>query len=388
MKFIHNIIELTPFYITFFWGLVFILNPNRENRARFWLGIFMLVTSFVYFSHAVFFEGNYNLYLKIDWVYMLAGLSVFPVYYIYIRLLTRDTRFNYNYLWHLIPAITLSLLLEILSFNASPAEKQLYLNNTIIHYRLPGQDAGNVAQVMALTYLSGRFIFGLQSLTYLFLGLHLVRKYNKRVANFYSNLAGKQLVWVELLIITLIVAAFASFFVNIFGRSFFSEHNMLILPSALFSLLFFLIGLLGNKQDYSISDVILDEIESESFPLENSIDKSNLKERLLNLMEREHFYLDPNFRITNLSSRLYTNRTYLSNLINTEFKMNFSDFINKYRVIHAKILMEEDKYFRYSLNHFAEKSGFGSLSSFNRAFKQFEGKTAGAYRQKMEKEVA
>jgi AraC-like DNA-binding protein len=388
MQFLHSITELTPFYITFFWGLVFILNPEKENRARFWLGIFMMVTSMVYFSHAIFFEGDYNLYLKIDWIYTFAGLSVFPIYYIYIRLLTRDTHFNYYNLWHLVPAVTLALLLAVTSWVASPEDRQIYLNSAILHYQWPASDAHAVVKWMSLGYLSGRFIFGIQSLIYLLLGLRLVRKYNKRVANFYSNLAGKELVWIEMLIITLIVASFVSFFVNIFGRNFFKQNQLLIIPSALFSLLFFLIGLVGNKQNYSISDVVLDENENAGLPVENNVDRQILKEKLLKLMDKEQFYLDPNFRITILSSRLYTNRTYLSNLINTEFKMSFSDFINKYRVLYAKELIEEDEQFLYSLNHFAEKSGFGSLSSFNRAFKQFEGKTAGSYRQRLLRKIA
>ncbi|MBN2614302.1 MAG: AraC family transcriptional regulator [Bacteroidales bacterium] len=388
MDFLNNLTELTPFYITFFWGVIFILNPKKENRARFWLGIFMITTSVVYFSHAVFFEGNYPLYLKIDWLYTLSGLSVFPLYYIYIRLLTRDTHFKFNFIWHFIPAVLISALLLLLSLIASSSDRQLYLKSTLILYQWPGSDAADIVKWMSFTYFTSRFIFGIQSITYLLMGLRLVKKYNMRVANFYSNLAGKSLVWVELLIITLIVASIVSFLVNIFGRTFFQENHLLALPSLLFSLLFFIIGLLGNKQNYSISDVVLDEKESESYPVHSLGDKQDLKEKLLRTMEKEHFFLDPNFRITTLSGRLYTNRTYLSNLINTEFKMSFSDFINQYRVEYAKALMENDSQFKYSLNHFAEKSGFGSLSSFNRAFKQFEGVTAGTYRQRLEKKVA
>ncbi len=388
MHFLKNITELTPFYVSFFWGLVFLLNSEKKNRPRFWLGIFMIVTSVVYFSHAVFFEGDIGLYLKIDWLYTLAGLSVFPIYYLYIRLLTRDTHFQSHYLVHLIPAILLGLSLFALSSFASPAQRQVYLNSAVVHYRRPGTEAALLTKGMALVFLSGRLIFAVQSLVYLILGLQLVRKYNQRVANFYSNLAGKELVWVEILIITLIIASLTSFLVNIFGRNFFRQYQLLILPSAMFSVLFFLIGLVGNKQDYSISDVVLDENETETFPLEQNGDRQHLKKKLLDVMEKEQLFLDPNFRITILSSRLYTNRTYLSNLINTEFKMSFSDFINQYRVMYAKTLIAEDEQFRYSLNHFAEKSGFGSLSSFNRAFKQFEGKTAGSYRQHLIRKIA
>ena len=63
--------------------------------------------------------------------------------------------------------------------------------------------------------------------------------------------------------------------------------------------------------------------------------------------------------------------------------MSFSDFVNQHRVKHAKMMMDADRELNYSLNHFSEESGFGSISSFNRAFKQFEGVTAGAYRKKI-----
>ena len=166
------------------------------------------------------------------------------------------------------------------------------------------------------------------------------------------------------------------------GRSYFLNNDLLIIPSALFSVLFFIIGLQGNKQDHNIADVVIDERESIKL---NDINISNkdLKEKLTGYMEKEKAYLDPNFRITTLCIKLYTNRTYLSNLINTEFEMSFSEFINQYRVKYAKELMTINPNSKYSINHFSEEAGFGSVSSFNRAFKQFEGITVGEYRKKL-----
>ena len=105
-------------------------------------------------------------------------------------------------------------------------------------------------------------------------------------------------------------------------------------------------------------------------------------------MENQALYLDPNFRITSLSEKLYTNRTYLSNLINEEFNISFSDFVNRYRVAYAKTLMETDTENNYSLDYISEKAGFGSLSSFNRAFKKFEKRSAGSFRQMMKRKTA
>jgi AraC-like DNA-binding protein len=384
MQLFQNIIELTPFYISAIWGVVFLLNPVKANRARFGLGIFMITTSLVYLSHAIYFEGEYELYRKIDPLYALAGLSVWPMYYLYIRLLTRDVNFKTNYLWHLLPAIIIAILLEVSFQFASAIEKEAYTSSVLIHNKWPGAEASAMLKTMAAIFFTGRIIFGIQVFAYLILGYQLVRKYNQRIANFYSNLEGKKLVWVELLTISLLITAVVSSVANFLGRSYFLENNLLFIPSALFSILLFIIGLQGNKQDHNITDVVYDEDEGEKLNNQR-IDKTDLKEKLIMFMEKEQSFLDPNFRITTLCSKLYTNRTYLSNLINTEFKMSFSDFINQYRIKFAKELMAAKMSSNFSLNYFSEEAGFGSVSSFNRAFKQFEGITAGEYRKNLKR---
>ncbi len=380
MQIFQNIIRLSPFYITLFWGLVFIINPVRENRARFGLGIFMLTASVVYFSHAVYFEGDRLFYQKINGLYALADLSVYPMYYLYIRLLTRDIRFKYSYLWHLLPAVVLAVLLQVLFSSASGAERELYFNQVVVHHHWPGGAASPLLKTMAVTYFTSRIVFGIQSVVYLLLGLQLIKKYNKRIANFYSNPDGKRLVWIELLTLTLLVTALASFTANLLGRNFFAVNHLLIIPSFLFSLLFFIIGLLGNKQGQNIAEVVIDEnSEKPGSENEKRENRDILKQRLLFFMENQALYLDPNFRITSLSEKIFTNRTYLSKLINEEFNMSFSDFVNRYRVAYAKTLMEADWEGKHSLEYFSEKSGFGSISSFNRAFKKFEKISAGSF---------
>ncbi|MCB2208764.1 MAG: helix-turn-helix domain-containing protein [Bacteroidetes bacterium] len=378
----QHIIELTPFYISFLWGVVFLLNPLKTNRARFGLGIFMITTSVVYLSHAVYFEGEFELYRKMDPLYALAGLSVWPMYYLYIRLLTRDVNFKTRYLLHLLPAITITILLETSFQFAAATEKEAYINIVLIHNKWPGADASAILKTMAAIFFTGRIVFGIQVFVYLILGYRLVRKYNERIANFYSNVEGKQLVWVELLTISLLITAVVSSIANFLGRSYFLENNLLFIPSIIFSILLFIIGLQGNKQDHNITDVVYDEGEGVKLN-DPRIDKTDLKEKLITFMDKEQSFLDPNFRITTLCSKLYTNRTYLSNLINDEFEMSFSDFINQYRIKFAKELMSAKKNSNYSINHFSEEAGFGSVSSFNRAFKQFEGITVGEYRKKI-----
>ncbi len=54
--------------------------------------------------------------------------------------------------------------------------------------------------------------------------------------------------------------------------------------------------------------------------------------------------------------------------------------MNKYRVENAKKLILSDTSQKYTLEHIAEKTGFGSIASFLRVFKKFEGITPGKFR--------
>ena len=95
------------------------------------------------------------------------------------------------------------------------------------------------------------------------------------------------------------------------------------------------------------------------------------------MTERE-FYRKTDLRITDVSSELNTNRSYISNIVNLDFGTTFSELINSYRVVYAKKLLQENSL--YVLDYIAEESGFASVNSLLRAFKKATGLTPGQYR--------
>ena len=96
-----------------------------------------------------------------------------------------------------------------------------------------------------------------------------------------------------------------------------------------------------------------------------------LKAKLDRLMSEEQLYRKPQLNISELSQALGTNRTYLSALLNGQLGKTFYDYINELRLDHAIRLMQESKVedtSTYSLKEIAERSGFNSISTFNRQF--------------------
>ncbi|MDD2583406.1 MAG: helix-turn-helix domain-containing protein [Bacteroidales bacterium] len=99
----------------------------------------------------------------------------------------------------------------------------------------------------------------------------------------------------------------------------------------------------------------------------------DLKNRLLTYFETEQPYLNPKLKINEVALYLYSNKTYLSRLINDHFNNNFSQFVNFYRINLAKDLFYKDN--TMSIQQLCYDSGFGSMATFTMAFRLNVGKS-------------
>ena len=96
-----------------------------------------------------------------------------------------------------------------------------------------------------------------------------------------------------------------------------------------------------------------------------------LSEQLSQIIEKEELFKQPDLRISDIASRLATNRTYISAIIKSLSGENFSNMINGYRVRYAQKLMKTHP--DMSVTEIAEESGFSSRSAFYRNFKEMTG---------------
>lgn len=102
------------------------------------------------------------------------------------------------------------------------------------------------------------------------------------------------------------------------------------------------------------------------------------KNRLHNFMLERQLFLDPELSLANLSEQLVLPQRELSELLNQKLGVRFFDFINSYRIEHAKSLLLENP--KSSVLEVLYASGFNSKSSFNTAFKKHTGTTPTAFR--------
>ena len=81
-----------------------------------------------------------------------------------------------------------------------------------------------------------------------------------------------------------------------------------------------------------------------------------------------------------IAKRLNTNRSYLSGAINKKYGLNYSGFMNKFRVDAARLKLASRDFDKYSIEGIARNVGFNSTSTFNLSFKKITGLTPSYFR--------
>ena len=114
-----------------------------------------------------------------------------------------------------------------------------------------------------------------------------------------------------------------------------------------------------------------------------------LYSRLLDQLESEKLYLDPELNVKTLQNKLGTNKKYLYEAISQFSGTNFRGLVNRYRINEVRQLMEESvgKEESISLNNIALACGFNSDTSFYRIFRQYTGLTPNEYAQEVKREL-
>ena len=101
---------------------------------------------------------------------------------------------------------------------------------------------------------------------------------------------------------------------------------------------------------------------------------------LLQLMQSEKLYKNPELTLDVLAKKTQLSNGYLSQIINQKGNKNFADFINTYRIEEVKVNLVDPKYNHYSILGIGLEAGFKSKSTFNAAFKKLTGQTPSTFR--------
>jgi AraC-like DNA-binding protein len=115
----------------------------------------------------------------------------------------------------------------------------------------------------------------------------------------------------------------------------------------------------------------------------SNLDKNasrDLFQKVKILFTEQRIFLEPGISISTVAEKLSISSRIVSQVINENEQQNFYEFVNHYRIENAKALLIDLKNLNEKIATIAFEAGFGTVTSFNVAFKKKTGMTPSEYR--------
>ena len=114
------------------------------------------------------------------------------------------------------------------------------------------------------------------------------------------------------------------------------------------------------------------EPEPESIAIDPEASRA-LMDRICQLLEEQKLYQNSDLKVTDIATALSSNRRFVSDCINSQRGCSFTQFINGYRIEHAKRILRQDP--NKKIADVYIEAGFSNEQSFFRTFKAITGMT-------------
>ena len=101
--------------------------------------------------------------------------------------------------------------------------------------------------------------------------------------------------------------------------------------------------------------------------------------KIENLLYRDKVYQEPSYGRSEMARELSLTDSNLSKIINLHFKKSVPQLLNELRVQEARVLLKQTD---ADVTTISQESGFNSIATFNRVFKEVEGVSPSEYRSK------
>lgn len=222
---------------------------------------------------------------------------------------------------------------------------------------------------------------GLIAIFYGIRALRQVSNHNREIRQRYSNIEGRQLLWLGYLAFGFIgvwIMQLSAGLVGIFTENIAGTIGMLsTFPVAI---LICWMAVLGVSRGVKAASLQRTNAFRQSPGGATAYFNPEMIEKLDDLMARVKLYQDPGLHLDGLADSMGISTRSLSAMINGHYEQNFYDFVNGYRVRDAQRQLEDPKLKSKTIQRILEDAGFNSKSTFNTFFKKVTGKTPSEYR--------
>lgn len=351
--------------------IALLLSKKKNLSSDYYLMVWLIVATI----NLIYYLFSFLLHEKLQpFGFTLPVLSV-GMLYLYVVSLTFNIKFRFSYLIkHSLFFILYSVGFIIISVFYGNIEFK-----DSIPYFTDEQPRGTL-DLLTLP-------MAIVPIAYIILCFLALKKYQKRLPQYYSALEKISLNWLKYILISLIILFFGvSFIIALSSRLDTIPLNKVftvvaaIQSSYLCCIVFFSLrqSLVFNQHvlmENSVADK--EEIRTDAQKRNQS---TEISQKLLAFMETSRPYLDEELSLQKLSLLMDVSTHRLSEIINQDLDTNFYRFINSYRVEEVKKKLKNPEYDKYSILGIAFESGFNSKSTFNKIFKEETGMTPSEFK--------
>jgi AraC-like DNA-binding protein len=359
------------------------LLTDKNFRVRSLLASFLFMMALYCFSMFVTILPKSLLGIYSIYICGIVILSPFALFFLYVQELTGKKNSIGQIALHFVPALIFNTIISLIYASFSIEQK------TIICYASDWNDylSDPILGIFCKTTFAMDLYFKFQAIVYVILTVIIVQRHKKIILNDFSSIEKISLKWVSWACAGFLILGLCVVTVSV--QQFLPLTQRIVFFSILLIILI-VIGLGGllQKDIYTLDNVPVTILrETPEIGGENTLQtevkediKQRLREKLIKYFETEKPYIRPDLSLEDVCIYLQTNRSYISRIINDDFELNFYHFVNRYRIEEAKRLFALPEKDHFSIKGIAEYSGFKSISTFNTAFKKFEGTTPSSYK--------
>lgn len=291
--------------------------------------------------------------------------------YLYTQsVMYRDFQLKAPHLVHLLPVLGAGLVFWFGYYN-QPTEVQARILSDS-HY--PG-----VMNSIALAVILHGIMLG-----YLWVTLRKISRFGLELRNIFSNLGNKELSWLRNLLLAYTAAWSLSLVYCLLAHVMrvTGSHEWLTIATTGVSIGVLLpMSVLAFRQPAVFAGIRPAMLNTGTPPQSSTGDRSPAPRagQIEQLMEQRQPYLHSNLTVDRLARLAELSPRELSHFLNQQMGKNFYEFVNGYRIEHARRRLS-DPADTASITDIMYESGFNSKSVFNTLFRKTTGQTPSQYR--------
>ncbi len=362
MDALENILLSSAFLVPLLLSITLLVD-SRGNLPKKVMGWGLLNAFYVFFANYFYFRHNLNVYIALHSLHIASVLWLFPTVFLYVKSIVLPEKEFKKQSYHLLPGLLFGILSALLFYGLLNQEERIYYLSS---YRNNIELSNFKLKLVYYFRMADVVLIVAQVVYYSYAMITIPAKYEKQLQEEYSNIEAFSIQWVKWFNLAFVFVGLLAILFYVFNPT--NSENDLFLVVFLFTISVFMwiLGIWCFKQQKPALPKL--SLANEVRKSEN-LQQDELIKKLLHYFETDKPYLNSNLTLSNVCKHIGTNRTYLSNAINSGFGVNFNAFVNQHRVQFIKAYAAQNP--QASNDEMVLKGGFGSVSSYKRAMANF-----------------